>query len=269
MPFTLSHPAAVVPLRRLLPWSVLSALAIGSMAPDFPYFVGFSEIRWHTHSFASIAWFSVPAGLAAYLVFQRWLRAAWIDLLPAAFAARVPQLRERTPLLAVIASLALGAATHVVWDSFTHEHQPGVMLVRALNVVLVQVLGFPVRGYNVLQHGSTLVGAGLLALWIRGWLRTTPRGELPATWLRAAAPRRWAPYFACGVIAPSALLHATRLYPPGGTLESLRSFVGAATVSAMSLGFGALFVYAAWSGLSRRQLARETTRERAHLNPTE
>ena len=109
----------------------------------------------------------------------------------------------------------------------------------------------------------------MLALWIRGWLRATPRGELPATWLRAAAPRRWAPYFAFGVVAPSALLHATRFYPPGGTLESLRSFVGAATVSAMSLGFGALFVYAAWSGLRRRQLARETTRERARLNPSE
>ena len=246
MPFTLSHPAAVVPLRRLLPGLVLSALVIGSMAPDFPYFVGFSEIRWQTHSFASVAWFSVPVGLASYFVFQRWQRAAWIDLLPGSFAARIPQLRPRAPLIAVIASLALGAATHVIWDSFTHEHQPGVMLVRALNAVVIRLFGFPVRGYNLLQHTSTLVGAVLLALSVRAWLRASPRGELPATWARTATPRRWAARFAFGAIAPAALLCALRSSPPGGTLISLRDFVGAATVNGMSLGLGSLFAYAAW-----------------------
>ena len=40
MPFTFSHPAAVLPLR-LLPrhWFSLTGLVIGSMVPDFEYFL--------------------------------------------------------------------------------------------------------------------------------------------------------------------------------------------------------------------------------------
>jgi len=189
MPFTLSHPAAALPLARLLPWAAPAALAIGSMAPDFPYFIGFPDARADTHSFASVLWFSVPAGCAVYLAFERWLRAAWSDLLPQALAARVAREAPRVPWLAVLASLALGAATHVLWDSFTHEHQPGVVLVRALNVVVIQLLGFPVRGYNLLQHGSTLIGAGLLAFWLHRWLRRTEPRALPPSYAPAARAR--------------------------------------------------------------------------------
>lgn len=41
MPFTLSHPAAVIPLSRVK-WLVPSAVLMGSMAPDFPYFLALS-----------------------------------------------------------------------------------------------------------------------------------------------------------------------------------------------------------------------------------
>src|SRR5215467_12574272 len=40
VPFTFSHPAAVLPLARR--GLVFSALVVGSMAPDFPYFVQMS-----------------------------------------------------------------------------------------------------------------------------------------------------------------------------------------------------------------------------------
>ena len=246
MPFTLSHPAAAIPLRRLLPWAVLPALAIGSMAPDFPYFIGLGEVRFRTHSLVSIATFSVPVGFAAYLAFERWLRTAWSDLLPEALAARIPHAAVRRSRLAVIASLTLGALTHVVWDSFTHEHEPGVRLVDALNVVVIELLGFPVRGYNLLQNGSTLVGAALLALWLRNWLRRTPRGVPPASWARMAIARRLAPSLVCGVFAPAALVFAAHSDPPGRDPASVRSFIGAAVVSGMSLTLAALFVHAAW-----------------------
>ncbi|MSQ59664.1 MAG: DUF4184 family protein [Betaproteobacteria bacterium] len=40
MPFTIAHPAAALPLLRpLRGFGVLSALVIGSMTPDFPYFL--------------------------------------------------------------------------------------------------------------------------------------------------------------------------------------------------------------------------------------
>ena len=40
MPFTLSHPAAVIPLRR---WGIFSALIIGSIMPDSVYFLPFMD----------------------------------------------------------------------------------------------------------------------------------------------------------------------------------------------------------------------------------
>jgi hypothetical protein len=243
MPFTLSHPAAIVPLRHLLRWSVLPALSIGAMAPDFPYFVAAADLRWRTHSFAAVVWFCVPAGLAVYLAFERWLRAPWIDLLPAALAARVPRAPAPAKLAAVIASLALGAATHVFWDSFTHEHEPGVVLVRGLNTAALHVLGVPVRGYNLLQHGSTLLGALVLADATRRWLRRTPAGPLPPRWQVLRGVRaRLGLLLALGV-GPGSLLAAWLRCPAP---VDLRIVVGTAVVSALSCTLAALVLYAVW-----------------------
>src|SRR5581483_12465816 len=46
VPFTLAHPAAVLPLRRR--GLVFSALVVGSMAPDFEYFFGLKRPISHT-----------------------------------------------------------------------------------------------------------------------------------------------------------------------------------------------------------------------------
>ena len=47
MPFTGSHPAAVLPLMR---WGLMpSALVIGSMVPDLPYFLPVPDLG-NTHS---------------------------------------------------------------------------------------------------------------------------------------------------------------------------------------------------------------------------
>jgi hypothetical protein len=161
-------------------------------------------------------------------------------------AARVSRSATHSRWLAVSGALALGALTHVLWDSFTHEHQAGVELVCALNVVIVERLGFPVRGYSLLQHGSTLVGLALLARWFHRWLRHTPRGELPASWERAERARRCAPLLVCGALAPAALAHALHFAPPGADLISLRNFVGNAVVSWMSFTLASLLAYAVW-----------------------
>src|SRR5688572_23084608 len=82
MPFTISHAAAVLPLHRLsrhrLP---LSALMVGSMAPDFGYFFSHEASRQFTHSFASLITFSLPAGLAIWLFYVAMLEKTTITLL--------------------------------------------------------------------------------------------------------------------------------------------------------------------------------------------
>jgi hypothetical protein len=246
MPFTLAHPAAALPLRRLLPWAPFSALAIGSMAPDFPYFVGLAEIRLRTHSLPSVVTFSLPVGVLVFLAFQRWLRPAWSDLLPVAIAVRLPHRAEPAHPGAAGIAVALGALTHVLWDSITHEHQPGLALVRALNVVVGQLFGFAVHGYNVLQHGSTLLGLAALAYALCHWTACTPARALPASWPRAARARRAMPWLlGCG-LAPAALAYALHASPPGAQSVSIATFAGVAIVPGLSLTLAALLAYAAW-----------------------
>jgi hypothetical protein len=56
MPFTLAHAAATVPLLRLLgSRGVFSALVIGSMAPDFAYFLPLGVRRGQSHGLAARA----------------------------------------------------------------------------------------------------------------------------------------------------------------------------------------------------------------------
>jgi hypothetical protein len=159
MPFTLSHPAAVIPLRRPLGrCAVLSALVIGSMAPDFAYFVGVQSLRANTHTLASIAWFSVPLGWIAYLGFQCVLKRPAIFLLPRGFRARLDAAPKLQSFWPVTGCLAIGALTHIGWDSFTHDSGALVQRLPSLRHLWVELWGHPVGSYQILQHGSTLLG---------------------------------------------------------------------------------------------------------------
>jgi hypothetical protein len=189
MPFTLSHPAAVVPLARPLGrLAVPSALVIGSMAPDLGYFLPLDITRRESHSLAGLAWFCLPAGLAAYLVFQWVLRAPLTGLLPAALADRLPPPGPRSRLrwLAVVVSLLAGASTHLAWDAFTHGGTAATRLMPWLASELVTIRGHRLLVYKGLQYASTVGGAVALAWWLARWMGRTPRraqarpGVLPA-----------------------------------------------------------------------------------------
>ena len=176
MPFTLAHPAAVVPLARVLSKRVVfSALVIGSMTPDFAYLVP-GLTRGPSHSVGGLFWFCLPMGLAVYLVFHLVLKRPLAAALPRTPREAVAPVVARTPglpparWLTVLLCLLLGALTHVTWDLFTH---PGP-IVRAFPL-LAENLGtvgwYRVYVYKVLQHGSTLLGLALLARWTRAWVR--------------------------------------------------------------------------------------------------
>ena len=65
MPFTLVHPIAVLPLKRARPrWFSLTGLVIGSMGPDFEYF-----LRWAAHSTVAHS-VTISHGLPALLFFN-------------------------------------------------------------------------------------------------------------------------------------------------------------------------------------------------------
>src|SRR4051794_16545573 len=90
MPLTFSHPAAAIPLARPLGrMSSLSALVIGSMSADFPYYFGDALARARTHSIAGLFLFCLPVSVAAYFFFYLSLRQPLIALLPQSIASRL------------------------------------------------------------------------------------------------------------------------------------------------------------------------------------
>lgn len=178
MPFTLCHPAIVLPLharaRRL---TSLPSLVIGSMAPDFVYFLPLAADGSFTHSLPGIFLYCLPAGLLVYCIYHALLRDAFIEWAPAAVSARM---RPSTPWLKadvrtlgiVLVSLLIGAASHIAWDAFTH---PNTAVVRHVALLRMQVaLGdYSVPLFKVLQHMSSLVGFIVIAAYVRHWLATT------------------------------------------------------------------------------------------------
>lgn len=172
MPLAPAHPVAVLPLQGLgLP---LSALVIGAVAPDLPVYLPVGVSYATTHS----GW-GVPADVVIGLV----LLGLWVALVRDAMVDLTPYLRRRLPgsarldrrawLLAPLA-VAVGAGTHVLWDSATHDWG-----------FLVQELAFlreehgPIPLYRWLQHVSTVVGTVVVAAYGLHWLGGRPVIDRP------------------------------------------------------------------------------------------
>ncbi|MFH5804522.1 DUF4184 family protein [Alienimonas sp. DA493] len=198
MPFTPTHVAAVLPA---LPWlrrrfagnrSVpASALVIGSMIPDAGVFLPRVIDYWATHSVRGLFTLCLPLGMAAFLAWEYFVKAPLVDLAPESVRARInrprgtpqPPLTLRT-LLWATGLIVLGAASHVLWDSFTHAGRWGVEALPILERVWFTLPEWaPLRhrampGYRLGQYGSTFVLLPVVGLYALVRLRRhEPVGE--------------------------------------------------------------------------------------------
>lgn len=195
MPFTLSHPAAVLPLLRS-PFCP-AALVCGTLAPDAPYFLGGAGIPVSAQSwyepFLNATYSHTLPGLAVALPFTLALLALYglarrpvAELLPwrpTAEADRTDSYPRRAGW--VLLSALIGVLTHLAWDSFTHFDG---YVVTHLSVLRSQVVG-DLTVARVIQHLSTV--GGLAAIAVHLWRRprpphrTTPPPGLPPAMRRA------------------------------------------------------------------------------------
>ncbi len=214
MPWTFAHPAAILPLRRYCPRRLhFPALVIGSLTPDFGYYLRWLDLARLAHRF--------PDGLAV-CVLSGLLLLAWFYALREPVCRLLPQphrgallgciVRARAgapnPLLTVVLSLALGAATHMAWDGLTHRGGWAVMQALALQEPLFRLWGTGIPAYQCLQQLSTLAGISALVWAYVRWLRAaTPDLPLYAIAVCAAREERWR-YRLLGATAAAALICA-------------------------------------------------------------
>jgi hypothetical protein len=173
VPLAPAHPAVVLPLQRLgLP---LSALVVGAVAPDAPVYLPVGVSYRTTHSGGGLA-VDVVIGLAVLWLWFALLRDAVVDLTPA-LRRRLParaRLGGRAWLLAPLA-VAIGSATHVLWDSCTHDWG---FVVQDFAVLREEYGEVPL--YRWLQHASTVVGFAIVATYGLLRLRALPVVARPA-----------------------------------------------------------------------------------------
>ncbi len=252
MPLTISHAAAVLPLRRRP--LVFPALVAGSMSPDLIFFLYFLPVRVadraFTHSLLGTLLFGVPMALAL-LVLARVVVAPLLALASPTVQPRLVVLlgRPRWSWL-WLPSAELGALTHLAWDAFTHRDDPGVRLLPALAAVVPP--GIPV--YRVLQYGSSVLGLLVLVVATRRWYVRADRQPVPA-YLRLSRDRRLA---VLGVIAWVGFAAALR-YSGTPRGEYARFELARATLTRATIGgiTGVALAVLAWallwhSGLLRR-----------------
>jgi hypothetical protein len=200
MPFTISHVAVVLPFsRRLARWRLLSAAIIGSMAPDFGWFLPLRPARFETHSALSLLTFCLPIGLGAYWVFQRLIKRPVIELLPDGAYRRWREFSDPADyasplqwLLAAVGVLA-GAISHLIWDAFTHEGARGVRMIPALDDPLFEIGGHHFIGTHLLQDVSSLLGFVMVIALLAYGLRNGPADAAAVSRPLGRAERRaWA-----------------------------------------------------------------------------
>lgn len=171
MPFTFAHPAVVLPLKKK--WKDyfnLTALVLGSMAPDFEYFVKMRIESKIGHSFIGFFTFNLPLVIIFSLVFHFVIKNTLILHLPIkvnSFIKQEENLFKKVKcfkwILIFIYSAIIGMFSHTLWDSFTHKSGYFISL---LPVLKTEILSVPV--YKFLQHGSTFIGFFVVLKFLYG-----------------------------------------------------------------------------------------------------
>jgi hypothetical protein len=157
------------------------------MAPDFEYFIRMRVKSIYSHSFIGLLWFDLPLTIILAFLFHNVVRKSLIPRLPKFLASRFLAFNEfdwntyfKRNYIIVIISALLGAFSHIVWDSFTHEDGFAVERLTYLSSS-INVAGKDVLVFKLLQHGSTIIGAILIAWTIINLPKNQPKEVVTQT----------------------------------------------------------------------------------------
>lgn len=247
MPFTFSHPALVIPLLRQKRYTWLSAtgLITGSMAPDFEKFFRLQLSSHYSHTVNSIFYFSCPVALALSFIFHLLVRRPLLAHLPAPLHHRLARFARfdwlayfQRHYVGVLASIIIGAASHLFWDSFTHQNALMVRMVPGLDS-LVWIGGREMPVLEVIALLSS-AGGGLVLMWGVWAMPVRPTGPVPTA---AALSRYW---------GTAALVAAALLIEWVLAVRPRLLSVGITAISAGLIGILVASAYARYLGCSSK-----------------
>ncbi|SHH64529.1 protein of unknown function [Caloranaerobacter azorensis DSM 13643] len=173
MPFTFAHPSIVLPFAsKRNKYLDFTALVIGTMAPDFEYFIYFKPIQIVGHTFLGQFYFNLPIVFILAYIYHYILKEAVILNLPKPYCDKYYYLVKRqwkidslSRFIVFCYSAILGAFTHLIWDSFTHKTGFFARNIGLLTKYL-NIAGIKIPVYKMLQHGSTFLGLTVIIIYL-------------------------------------------------------------------------------------------------------
>jgi hypothetical protein len=173
MPFTLAHPAAILPLRGIR-FLRTAPLVIGAVTPDVPYYLPLGpsghplRVGLDTHSLVGACTVDLALGLLL-LVVAVLLREPLTALLPArarwlCLEGLEPFRRRAAEWLLAPLAILIGVGSHLLWDSFTHSDGWAVRRIPALEDT-VTIGWYSGEVFHMLQYLSSALGLTVLAWW--------------------------------------------------------------------------------------------------------
>jgi hypothetical protein len=169
MPLTFAHPAAVLPAKYLPEkWVSMTGLIIGSITPDFEYFIRMKVESIYSHTWIGMFWLDLPLSLLLTFIYHSIVRNPFICNSPLFLKRRLSRYMHFKWLdyfmhnfFKVIICLLVGIATHIFWDGFTHPHAEFVKMIPFLKESTV-LFGHQIPNSTLLHAISSIVGGAIV-----------------------------------------------------------------------------------------------------------
>ena len=165
MPFTFSHPAILLPFFKNKKYSI-TALIVGSMAPDFEFFFRMRTQSEISHTFLGLLMIDLPLAIIVTFLFHGIIKRPFLANSPTFIKSRLVELNHsnwfeyfRKNKLLVFLSFFLGAFSHFLLDSLSHWDGYIVQRVIFLNKVF---FSFPL--YEWIQYSTSVIGL-VIVVW--------------------------------------------------------------------------------------------------------
>lgn len=189
MPFTFSHPAAVLPLWNSKKHRLsVTGLIAGSMVPDFEFLFRLRETDIFGHTIPGIILFDIPAAILLSYVFHLYIRNVLILHLPKPIRQRFSGYLTfnwkwyfKRNLHWYFVSFITGLATHFILDDFTHSYGYAVNHIPFF-MLNIRIMQYDVPVYYIFQVALSLIGAGYACLFISRMEKGRPANVVKRIW---------------------------------------------------------------------------------------